>query len=91
MGLRHQMKMVCHEHGSHRRHLVTAAGALQQLQKLNSISIVSEDLLPLIAPGAEMIDGILKSIRNGRAIPSLLTAARKMSKILVVAQFERLS
>jgi hypothetical protein len=33
MGLRHQMKMVCQEHGSHRRHLVTAAGAPQQLQK----------------------------------------------------------
>jgi hypothetical protein len=39
---------------------VAAAGALQQFQKPNSISIVSEDLLPLIAPGAEMIDGVFK-------------------------------
>jgi hypothetical protein len=81
MGLRHQMKMVCHEHKSHRRHLVTAAGALQQLQKLNSIAIVSEYLLPHIAPGAEMINGVLK-FNPQRASHSLSSHRRtQMSNI----------
>src|SRR5437016_1438384 len=79
--LSNEMKVISHQDKCQHRDLITCPRALQQFRELSLISLIAEDLLPLIAARTKMIKRILKFDPQWPRHPQISDVGREISNI----------